>query len=295
MLNLIAERLSPWAAADLIAELHVRGKIPRQTLKDLAIDAINPEKFPESRLRQLTTQLYNCDRTRHIFLDTLNHLIKAGYPGVEHTPFDLPIRGTLGFENLSGLFASTALDEFIITMNVRQSAYLFGLIRQMNAKKVIEIGRQWGGSTLLIAAAMDGQGEFWSIDDPVRLNYDIEVLGRTLDRPVENQVEDVCSRLGLKAQVIVGDSRTVEVDTGEVDLVFIDGNHAYEAAKSDFERFGLRARIGGALLLDDAVYDPFIEPPHTADVKRLVKDIAERKDFRLVKQVKRLVHFERLS
>ena len=39
-----------------------------------------------------------------------------------------------------------------------------GLVRRMNARKVIEIGRYKGGSTLTIAAAMNGQGQFWSID-----------------------------------------------------------------------------------------------------------------------------------
>lgn len=295
VLRLLAVRTSPWAAEHLIGELIELERVPKQMLARLAAGSIEGHDFEEAELRRLTARLFDRDSTRHIFIDELNKQIKAGYPGVENTPFDLPTDRALAFENLSGLFASTALDELIITMNVRQSAYLFGLIRRMRARKVIEIGRQWGGSTLLIAAAMNGQGEFWSIDDPERLRYDIEVLGRTLERPVEDQVSDVCERLGLKVQVIASDSRTCEVETGEVDLVFIDGNHDYVSAKSDFERFGRRVRVGGAVLFDDAVPDPFIEPPHTADVKRVVQEVEALKEFQVVKKVQRLIHFERTS
>jgi predicted O-methyltransferase YrrM len=294
-LRFLAARTSSWAAEQLIGELLERERVPERVLRRVALETIEDGELPESELRRLTNQLFDRERTRHIFLDELNKRIKAGYPGVENMPFDLPTDGALSFENLSGLFASTALDELIITMSIRQSAYLFGLIRRMRAQKVIEIGRQWGGSTLLIAAAMNGQGKFWSIDDPGRLQYDIEVLGRTLERPVEDQVAEVCAGLGLKAEIIVGDSRTYEVETGEVDLVFIDGDHEYSAAKSDFERFGQRVRVGGAVLFDDGVYDPFVEPPHTADVKRVVQEVEALKEFRVVKRVQRLIHFERTS
>ena len=57
----------------------------------------------------------------------------------------------------------------------------------------------------------------------------------------------------------------------------------------------MRVRVGGALLFDDAVYDDFSEPKHTADVKRVVKHIEQRGDFRQVKTIKRMIHFERVS
>lgn len=273
----LARRLSPDAARELLLLLQRRGALS------------------EGALRRLTIALYESDRHRRVFVDELKERIKAGSPGVDRVPFDLPADGGLEFEHLAGLFSSTCLDEFVITMNLRQSAYLFGLIRRMQCGKVIEIGRQWGGSTLLIAAAMQGRGRFWSIDDPHRLQYDLEVRGRRLARPVEHQVADVCGRLGLQAEILVDDPRKIEVETGEVDLVFIDGDHSFDGAMSDFERFGLRTRVGGAVLFDDAVHDDFSEPSHTADVKRVVREVARRGDFRLARTVKRLVHFERIS
>jgi predicted O-methyltransferase YrrM len=295
VLEFLADRVSARAAVELFENFAARGKLSGESAERLVRSAVVGESLSPGGIRRMTDDLVRDDRSRHIFLDQLNKTIKAGYPGVDHTPFDLPIDGDIGFENLAGLFASTPLDEFIITMNIRQAAYLFGLIRRMGAGKVIQIGGDWGGSTLLIAAAMQGGGRFWSIDDPARLRYDIEVLGRELKRPVADQVADMCARLGLQAELFEGDSSTIELETGEVDLVFIDGDHAYENARSDFERWGMRVRVGGALLLDDAVVDPFLEPQHTADVKRLAAEIGARPDFRLVKQVRRLVHFERLS
>jgi len=107
------------------------------------------------------------------------------------------------------------------------------------------------------------------------------------------QSSRICTGVGLSVESLVGDPRTVDVNTGEVDLVFIDGDHAYEAAKSDFELFGTRARAGGAVLFDDAVTDPFFEPSHTEGVKRLVRELERRPDFRRVKTLRWMVHFER--
>lgn len=227
-------------------------------------------------------------------VDVLLHHIKDQAPELDQMPFDLPVESDLEFEDLAGLFAGTTLDESLATMNIRQTAYLFGLVRRMEAAKVIEVGRHFGASTLVIAAAMGRKGRLWSIEDPQRIHEYADQRGRTLSRPVEDQVVDVARRFKLNIEPIAGDSRSVEFESGEVDLVFIDGIHAYEVAMSDFERFGMRVRVGGAVLLDDAVKDEFHEPAHTSDVKRVAECIAARPDFRLVKTVRRLAHFERV-
>jgi predicted O-methyltransferase YrrM len=263
-------------------------------IQKLEFSIRNQEPLHERSLRELILAICDEERTRGQVVDVLLHYMKSRAPDIDRMPFDLPAEGQLDFENLSGLFAATCLDESIITMNVRQTAYLFGLIRRSNAAKVIEIGRHWGGSTLVIAAAMRGRGEFWSIGDPAQLEHDLKRKGRTLGRPVEDQIGDLCRRLGLNVHVFAGKSQDIDIETGEVDVVFIDGDHSYEAETSDFQRFGTRVKVGGAVLLDDAVHDPFYEPRHTADVKRVVQDILRRADFRLVKRVKRLAHFERI-
>jgi predicted O-methyltransferase YrrM len=222
-------------------------------------------------------------------------------PDIDSMCFDLPVDGEIQFDNLAGLFASTSLDHGVISMTIRQAAYVFGLVRRLKARKAIEIGRYKGGSTILIAAAMKGQGELWSIDNgekEVRLDQD-----GSRKRPYDDQIRDFCQRHGLHVQLLIGDSRTLEVNTGQVDLVFIDGDHSYEGVKSDFERFGTRVRIGGAVLFDDAFAD--LSATHSDTVGRLIQEItAERTrtwpgtlagQYRLVKSVNRLAHLERVT
>lgn len=246
-----------------------------------------PAILPARVRRAMVHGMWGRDRDRSDMIDVILHSIKDRAPRLDEMPFDRCPEGGIRFEHLAGLFASTTLDESIVMMNVRQVAYLFGLIRETRPSKVIEIGRHRGGGTLVIAAAMAGYGRFWSIDDP-------RAAPSRPGPPVAVQVESVCERLGLNVTLVDGDARTIDVDTGEVDLVFIDGDHTYEGARSDFERFGMRVRVGGAVLFDDAFEDGFYTPRHTQGVKRVVREIASRSDVRLVKAVQRLAHFERL-
>jgi len=212
-------------------------------------------------------------------------------PNLDNMPLDLPVTEHWQFEHLAGLFASTSLDHAVISMTIRQAAYLFGLVRQMKPRKVIEIGRYKGGSTLVIAAAMNGKGEFWSID--IGEKHGGMHCGEQ-SRPFDEMLADTCKRFGLKVSIIVGDSRAVDVDTGEVDLVFIDGDHSYEGVRSDFERFGKRVRVGGAVLFDDAFTDGIFNT-EKAGIGRLVREILARGEFKLVKAVNRLAHLEKVQ
>lgn len=241
--------------------------------------------LPKTMLEAIAARLWA--RDPQAILNTLGPEFNLK-PDLDHMPFDLPLDGKLEFQHLAGLFASTALDHGVIALTVRQAAYLFELIRRMRARKVVEIGRYKGGSTFLIAAAMNGAGEFWSIDLG---RLEARVRGQA-SRPYDDQLRNLCARLGLRVHLIVGDSRTVEVDTGEVDLVFIDGDHSYEGVKSDFERFGRRVRLGGAVLFDDA-FDERVFKGHLETVGRVVQEILAGDEFRLAKAVDRMAHLER--
>lgn len=246
--------------------------------------------LPERVTRALVVELCEHEPQRQTAIGAVARYVKAQATDLDRMDWDLPIEDELRFEHFAGLFSSTTLDEAIISMNVRQAAYLFGLVRQLDARRVIEIGRYKGATTLLIAAAMRGRGRFWSIDIA---GLDPHLRPRTA-RPVEAQITDLCARHGLAVELIVGDSRTVEVDTGEVDLVFIDGDHSYVGAKSDFERFGRRVRVGGAVLFDDAFDDHFFHVVHTDGVGPVVREILDAGDYRLVKTIKRLAHLQRI-
>src|SRR5574341_2689164 len=170
---------------------------------------------------------------------------------LDNMPFDLPIEGAVQFENLIGLFASTPLDHGAILTSVRSGAYLYGIAKHIKARKVIEVGRYKGGSTLLLSAGMSGKGTLWTIDiGEKEARLDASDGGRPFDQQLSARLKEFNLN---NVQLIVGDSRTLGLETGEVDLVFIDGDHSYEGAKNDFERFGKRVRVGGALLFDDAI------------------------------------------
>jgi hypothetical protein len=63
--------------------------------------------------------------------------------------------------------------------------------------------------------------------------------------------------------------------------------------KSDFQKFGRRVRLGGAVLLDDA-FDEDIFKTHADTVGRLV-EVTARGEFRLARVVNRLAHLERVK
>jgi predicted O-methyltransferase YrrM len=208
---------------------------------------------------------------------------------LDRMPVDLEPEGRLGFEDLAGLFASSNLSHGIVGMPIRQLAYVFGLARRTGARRAIEIGRWRGGSTIALAAAMGPEGRVWSIDLGDKAE---RVLGMHPDE-LDRQTAAFAERFGLQVELIRGDSRTVEVETGEVDLVLIDGDHASEVVRSDVERFGRRVRLGGAVLLDDAFGDGVylsVDPR----VRRVVHEVLAGGDFRLVRVVERLAHLERV-
>ena len=53
--------------------------------------------------------------------------------------------------------------------------------------------------------------------------------------------------------LVVADSRTVDPPPEPLELLFIDGDHSYEGAKADFERWQAFVRPDGHVLFHDAV------------------------------------------
>ena len=244
--------------------------------------------LPKPVRRSLMQRL--CDHNPQELMDAIGPRLNRA-PDLDSMPVDLPVRGPLRFEHLAGLFASTSLDHGVISMTVRQAAYLYGLVRQMDARKVIEIGRYKGGSTLAIAAAMEGKGRFWSIDIGEK---EARLFGnQPARRRFDEQVADALRRYGLRADLLEGDSRTIDFDSGEVDLVLIDGDHSLEGVRCDFERFGRRARVGGAVLLDDAFGDG-VFTSHVDTVGRVLAEVIEEGEFKLVRAVNRMAHLVRV-
>jgi len=205
------------------------------------------------------------------------------------TPLDLEPESDLGFEDLAGLFASSILNHGVIGMTIRQAAYVFGVTRRMGATRAIEIGRWRGGSTLVLAAAMGRDSKLWSIDIGEKAE---RVLGED-EETLDEETRRFCERFGLDVDLVVDDSHTLELDTGVVDVVLVDGDHTYEGTRADVERWGSRLRVGGALFVDDA-FDDYFVPSHPESAGRVVTELQTEGAFRLVKAADRLAHLERV-
>ena len=166
------------------------------------------------------------------------------FPNVEQWPQEL-----VGFEDLAFLFSSNQLNHGVASLQIDEAALLYRLGRHATTGPVVEIGRFKGGSTLIFASAMRELVELWSYDFHVALRPDMP--GEQLDAELRAALE----RYGLahKVHLLVADSRTADAPARPIEVLFIDGDHSYEGAKADFERWGAFVAYGGHLLFHDAV------------------------------------------
>jgi predicted O-methyltransferase YrrM len=154
-----------------------------------------------------------------------------------------------GFEDLAFMFSSNQLNHGVASLQIDEAALLFRLARDLESGPVAEIGRFKGGSTVVFASALQPGVELWSYDFHVALRPDMP--GAQLDE----ELRAALARFGLESKVhlLVADSRTAEPPPGEISLLFVDGDHSYEGAKADFDRWSKFVRPGGHVLLHDAV------------------------------------------
>jgi predicted O-methyltransferase YrrM len=154
-----------------------------------------------------------------------------------------------GFEDLAFMFSSNQLNHGVASLQIDEAALLYSLARDVQSGPIAEIGRFKGGSTLVFAAALPDGAELWSYDFHVALRPDMP--GAELDAELRGALE----RFGVagKVHLLVADSRTADPPPEPLELLFIDGDHSYEGAKADYERWRAFVRPGGHLLFHDAV------------------------------------------
>ena len=244
--------------------------------------------IPSASLRrQLIRRIY--DRDCELVTHTLGSRTYRAMT-LDDVPFDFEPSARIEFEDLAGLMANTSLAFGVALMTPRQLAYIFGLARRSGVRTAIEIGRYKGGATVVLAAAIAPGGTLWSIDNG---SLEVMVSGERPGRSHDDQIRAMCGRLGLDARLIVGDSRTLELDAGPADLVLIDGDHRYEGVRSDLERWGKHVRIGGNVLLDD-VFPMGRYRVGCDEVGRAVREAIDEGTFELVRAVDRMAHLRRV-
>ena len=173
-----------------------------------------------------------------------------------------------GFEDLAFLFSSNQLNHGVASLQFDEAALLYHLARDVQQGPVAEIGRFKGGSTFIFATALPEGVELWSYDFHVALRPDMP--GERLDEELRAALDRY--DLARKVRLLVADSRTAEPPPEPLELLFVDGDHSYEGAKADLERWGAFVRPGGHLLLHDGV-DSGGYGNHYPGVARAVSEI----------------------
>jgi predicted O-methyltransferase YrrM len=154
-----------------------------------------------------------------------------------------------GFEDLVFLFSSNQLNHGIISQELDEAALLYRVARGVEDGAVVEIGRFKGGSTFLLAAALAGRAELWSYD--IHVEHDASYTGAELD----HELAAALGRYSLDKHVhlVVSDSRSVDPPPGPIRACFIDGDHAYEGVRADWNHWSTHLAVGGHVLFHDAV------------------------------------------
>ena len=209
------------------------------------------------------------------------------YPSVERWPESLD-----GFEDLAFLFTSNQLSHGIASLQLDEAALLYRLARRVpSGAAIAEIGRFKGGTTLMLASALPAGAELWSYDLHVAIRADMS--GPQLDAELRTALD----RYGLldRVHLVVGDSRTADAPPRPCALVFVDGDHTYEGARADYERWRELIAPGGDILFHDAV-DVGGYGNHYPGIARLVGEI-ERGDPSLERRPNAgsIAHFTRLA
>ena len=159
-----------------------------------------------------------------------------------------------GFEDLAFLFSSTILAHGIASLRLDEAAFLYRLVGEAKPRTAVEIGRFRGGSTLLIASALE---------EGVLHSYDVDTRQRDSGNELDRELVAALERYGLvrKVRLHVQDSRTAEPPAESIDLLFVDGDHSEEGVRADFDRWSPLLAPGGHLLFHDAIEAPDLVPP----------------------------------
>lgn len=110
---------------------------------------------------------------------------------------------------------------------------------------IVEIGSAWGYSTSKLASASGPTVKIIAIDP--------WTLGGQKQQPVrEMKFDTMASKFKGKIEKIKSFSEDIEVEIiGEIDLLFIDGNHNFEFVANDYQKFSPFIKQNGWLVFHD--------------------------------------------
>ena len=134
---------------------------------------------------------------------------------------------------------------------------LLELLNDKKAKNGLEVGTNNGGTLFLFANTIRPGGMLVSVDLPGGL------YGGGYS-PVRIPFYQSFARRGSRINLIRADSHSPETlakvkkATGgtKLDFIFIDGDHAYEGVKKDFEMYSPLVKKGGLIIFHDIAVHP---------------------------------------
>jgi len=121
------------------------------------------------------------------------------------------------------------------------------LVEDEEPDKIMEIGTLWGGTFYLWERYID------SADDVISLDLPGGPVKRRRDQLLRDMTDEKNIQLFRGNSHSEDMSRKVKKNVGEVDFLFIDGDHSYEGVKQDFEMYKELVRNGGIIAFHDIV------------------------------------------
>lgn len=132
--------------------------------------------------------------------------------------------------------------------------YFVETVRELDAKKVIEVGVRYGVSTIAWLYALQPgigtNGHLWAVD----VSFPVPAPGMDVNLLDPQGGLTVLPHWNF----ILGDGKSPKVLAmlpNEVDILFIDTNHVYEEVCQELEFLAPLVRKGGRILLHDAVIE----------------------------------------
>lgn len=187
-----------------------------------------------------------------------------------------------GFEDMTFLFWNCPLNRGVIRQDFDEAGALFKVAKECAGGRAVEVGRWNGGSTLLIAVALGPQGKLLSLD---------------LMPQNDETLKPMLCKAGVaeRVQLVVGDANKYECDE-TFDLAFIDGDHSYNGAAKDHNKWGAKVRVGGYIVHHDmSVARPLCTSRRA--LEQLRDDIlrVQKNDLELVREAGSMVIFKRIA
>ena len=144
------------------------------------------------------------------------------------------------------------------------------LFREIRPKSFLEIG-VYRGQTLSLAALLQRtlgiEGSVKGISPFSPAGDAVSTYREHLDYLQDTQLN--FRAFGLPVPELLKAYSTDQIATDRIrqqewDAIYIDGNHEYEVAKSDWAECTARIRAGGIIVLDDSALGTKYRPPHFA-------------------------------